>query len=275
MFTAAWFHRLRARRSGKPPSRPLCRPQVEALEDRWVPSAVGTPTQDFVDQVYRDLLHRAPDAGGLANWSRSIDSGSLNRQEFVLDIRGSDEGLRVQVNDLYVRFLRRNADQTAFNSWIGFLSRNSTEELEARILASPEYFQTQGGNTVQGWLTAVYRDVLGRTIGANELAGQTSSANTNRLLTADRILRSPEGRTDEVRGFYTSYLRRPADASGLQGWTQLLLNGDLDENLNTSRFTNTVEDNDDAILASYILSSNEYFRDAQTLTTFATIPGPA
>jgi Domain of unknown function (DUF4214) len=275
MSTAAWLRRLWASRAGKPPGRPSCRPQVEPLEDRWVPSAVGTPTQNFVDQVYRDLLHRAPDAGGLASWSQRINTGGLSRLDFALDIRGSDEGLRVQVNDLYVRFLRRNADQTAFNGWIGLLRNNSTEHLEARILASSEYFRTQGGGTVQGWLTAVYRDVLGRSIGSNELAGWTSSANTNRLQTADRILRSTEGRTDEVRGFYTSYLRRPADASGLRGWTQLLVHGDLDNNLDTSRFTNSVQDNDDAILASYILSSTEYFRDAQTLTTIATIPGPA
>jgi len=242
------------------------------LEDRTVPAAVGTANQNFVDQLYRDILHRVPDAGGLAGWSSALDSGKLSRQEVVLDIRGSTEGLNVQVNDLYVRFLRRNADANEQANWRPFLSGRSTEDLEAQIIASQEYFNTQGGGTTQGWLTAVYRDVLCRTGSTTELASWNTQATNNRLQTADEILRSDEGRTDEVRGFYTAYLRRPADSSGLAGWTQTLKRGDLDSNLNAKNVDDNVEDNDDAVLASYILSSNEYFQDSQTLTTFAAIP---
>src|SRR5262249_24574414 len=85
-------------------ARPRCRRPattglgLEVLEARTTPSAIGTATQNFVDQVYRDVLHRAPDAGGLEGWRLAIDTGRLSRLEVVLQIKGSPEGIRTQVN---------------------------------------------------------------------------------------------------------------------------------------------------------------------------------
>src|SRR5437868_173355 len=67
-----WLRRL-ARRTTRPahpsrrtPSRWLW---VEALEQRWVPTGGGTPSQNFVAQAYQDLLQRPVDAMGQAFWS--------------------------------------------------------------------------------------------------------------------------------------------------------------------------------------------------------------
>ena len=90
---------------------------------------------------------------------------------------------------------------------------------------------------------------------------------------AQDIVQSHEARTDEIKGFYTAYLRRPADTGGLQFWTNLLESGDADNGVDNSRIPDSVDQNDDAIVAADILSSQEYFQDSQTFTTFATIPG--
>ncbi len=260
--------------------RPKCRPHVEMLENRWVPALIAgqTATQNFVDQVYRDILHRAPDSAGLQGWSQQIDSGRLTRQEVVLQIEGSTEGQQTLVNDVYTRLLRRSADAAGENGWVQFLQNgHSTEDLEAQIAASQEYLTTQGGGTTTGYITALYRDFLARTPSTAEIDSWTSQATTDRLGVAHGIISSQEGRTDEVHGFYTSYLRRTGEASGVSYWTDFLVHGNLDRNLNNDHVPSSVQHNDDEILVSYFLSSQEYFQDAQTLppTSFATIPGPA
>jgi hypothetical protein len=56
----AGLFRLFARpmRPAKPTARRL---NLEPLEGRWVPANVSSsPNQNFVDQVYRDVLHRPP-----------------------------------------------------------------------------------------------------------------------------------------------------------------------------------------------------------------------
>src|SRR5947208_743140 len=97
----------RARLSRPAPHR--ARPSLEALEARWVPANVGTPNQNFVDQLYRDALHRAPDPGA-QGWVQALDAGRISRKDVAAGVLGSPEGLRTEVNDLYVRFLGRQAD---------------------------------------------------------------------------------------------------------------------------------------------------------------------
>src|SRR5580698_7282509 len=50
----------------------------EILEDRIVPQAAAV--NDFVTQVYIDLLHRTVDSGGLTFWSDAITNGSTYAQ---------------------------------------------------------------------------------------------------------------------------------------------------------------------------------------------------
>src|SRR5439155_14610640 len=102
--------------------------------------------------------------------------------------------------------------------------------------------------------------------------GRAGTGSAGREGVAEDIVTSHEARTDEIKGFYTAYLRRPADPGGLQLWTNLLERGDLDRDLNNDKVPNSIEDNDDAIIVADILSSTEYFQDSQVLVTFATIP---
>ena len=128
---------------------------------------------------------------------------------------------------------------------------------------------------MNGWLNSVYLDVLCRPIGAGEVGFWSSRAGTGsegRLGVAEDIVESHEARTDEIKGFYTAYLRRPADPGGLDFWTRLLESGDADKGVNNDHVPKSVEDNDDAIIVADILSSTEYFQDSQVLATFATIP---
>src|SRR6266550_4466381 len=137
------------------------RPQVELLETRIQPST----SQAFVSQVYRDLLAREPEPAGLAAWTGLVDKG-VSRVEVVSAIEGNVEFRVDQVEQAYQRFLHRPADKQGSSSFVSFLAGGGTEQqLAATLLASPEYLATHGG-TAASFLTALYHDVLGRSVDA-------------------------------------------------------------------------------------------------------------
>src|SRR5215468_2497541 len=115
---------LRSRWAGQP-RRPAARPsprrlQLEPLEARWVPANVGgSANQNWVDQIYRDILHRAASPTETAAWAAGLNAGVSSRDQVALGILGSTEGLRAQVNDLYLRFLHRTAEPAALAAWSG------------------------------------------------------------------------------------------------------------------------------------------------------------
>jgi hypothetical protein len=48
------------------------------------PAALST--QDFVSAVYQNVLGRSPDSSGLAYWVQQLQSGSLTKDSFILDV---------------------------------------------------------------------------------------------------------------------------------------------------------------------------------------------
>lgn len=243
--------------------RAPARLNLESLDCRCVPAAVGTANANFVDQLYRDILHRAPDEAGLAYWTSRLDSGD-DRGEIADAIRDSDEGLGVQVNDLYLRFLNRPADPGGLAGWTNYLRDHDNIDLAAQLLASDEYYQVQGGGTNEGFLNAVYEDVLCRSIFAEEISDRDddfSDGFDSRRDIAESILESGEAEWVRDQHSVLSYLRQDVSVDEA---------GDIvDEDDGGSDF-----DNDDAVFAGTLLSSDRYYNLAQTLTAtdFATIP---
>lgn len=156
----AWLRRLRLSSRQLNPNRstPRRRPRVEVLEDRCLLANV-----DFVAQVYRDLLRREADPGGLASFTSALDRGAADRFEVVRAIQNSTEFRTLVVQDVYARFLFRPIDPVGLNTWVPFLAQGGTPlQLEARILGSQEYFVRRGGGTNFGFLQALFQDLLGR-----------------------------------------------------------------------------------------------------------------
>src|SRR5205085_2153505 len=69
-----------------------------------------TPNQNWVAQVYLDVLHRGVDPDGLAAWGGLLDLGLANRFQVALAIETSPEARTVQVDTLYRQLLGRPAD---------------------------------------------------------------------------------------------------------------------------------------------------------------------
>ncbi len=141
-------------------------------------------TGAVITQFYDNILQRAPDAAGLANWEAAVSSGALTYQEVDYAIATSPEAAAnvVPIVQLYTA-LGRAPDAAGLQGWVDDLQGGaSLTTIAGNFLASPE------GQGIYG--TA---------------AGTSAAAN---LTFVDTL--------------YTEVLGRPADAGGVQAWTAAL-----------------------------------------------------
>ena len=187
----------------------------------------------FVSQVYLDLLHRQADAGGFANFVHLLNASLLTPAQMVLAIESSVEYRTDQINAIYETLLHRTADPGGLNALLGFLAAGGTyEQIEAFVAGSNEFFIDSGG-TNDAFLNALYQDALGRTPdpGGRAAFDQFLAASGSRTQAAAIIFTSIEHDIDLVAGWYLSFLRRPPDANGLNGFVAALLHGARDETM--------------------------------------------
>jgi hypothetical protein len=207
----------------------------------------GTPNQQFVEQLYFDLLRRPVDPTGLASWSGLLDKG-MPRTQVVAAFENSPEYQGLVVGDLYQLVLGRPVDSSGQSTWVNFLSRGGTaQQLETILLASDEFF-AQHSNT-DGFLPALYQVVLQRPIdgGGAQFWGRVSQSSAlSRQAVVAGLLTSAESDRLQVQNLYMQFLNRPADPGGLDIFTNALLHGLSYEQV-----------------AFFLLSSAEYFARVQ------------
>src|SRR5262249_28788017 len=112
-------------------------------------------------------------------------------------------------------------------------------------VGSAEYFQSRGGGTNSGFLTALYQDALNRSVDAigqafftQQLTGGTTTAQV-----AAEIFASTEFSQDLVQSFYQRFLHRAADPLGLGFFVGALQQGQQGKDV-----------------AAAILASDEFFQ---------------
>src|SRR5439155_5410378 len=113
-------------------------------------------------------------------------------------------------------------------TYTGLLAAGSTGAQVAAILAgSDEYFQTRGGGSNDGFLSALYQDALRRQVDASGQASFTQllQAGASRIDVALSVLNSLESHQDLVAGFYQQFLHRAADPAGLTVYVSALQGG--------------------------------------------------
>jgi hypothetical protein len=184
----------------------------------------GTPSQKFVTQAYRDLLGRDPDSGGLTHFSSLIDMNQATRTQVAQTIQTSLEARQLQVNNLFQMFLGRQADSVGLDLSTRFLGMGgSFFQLENAIVSSQEYFQ-RAGSTNNGFLTALYRDALGRAIDSvgQSLGSQALAAGTSTSQLAKVVLTSQEGLEHLVQALFNQFLHRAAETAALNASTTAL-----------------------------------------------------
>ena len=93
------------------------------------------------------------------------------------------------VDSWYHHYLGRHIDHAGLHDHLHAIRHGTPlDVVEAAILASPEYY-VRNGNTPEGFVAALYRDVLGRRAGAFEFSRQVDHVFTQgRTAVALRVL---------------------------------------------------------------------------------------
>jgi hypothetical protein len=117
--------------------------QVEAafLASNEFFSLHGRNTSSWLTGVYHEILGRAPDTGGLNDWSHQLQAG-VSRSDVALAILDSPEADSRLVAAAYLDLLRRNPDPAGLAVWVGELQQDLTpSELAALIASSDEFIE--------------------------------------------------------------------------------------------------------------------------------------
>lgn len=194
------------------------------------------PTEEtFVDQTYRDLLGRSPDAGGLAFWANEIRAG-LPPENFVEQILLSPEfgGTIAPVVRLYDSVFGRLPDEEGLRFWVDeFRGGDSLERLTERFIVGAEFDELTNAATTEDVVAAVYGRSLGRTPDAGGLAFWVDGVDSGQF-TLERFIvevsESPEHQelTDSRVKAVLVYLglqQRTPEPGGLAFWTERLDDG--------------------------------------------------
>jgi uncharacterized delta-60 repeat protein len=99
----------------------------------------GNTTSGFVTGVYRDVLHRSPDAGA-QSWIQAINNG-MSQAAAAAAILASPESDQDVIEGFYHRFLNRAGESAGISGYVSLLQQGASwEGIEAIIIGSDEYF---------------------------------------------------------------------------------------------------------------------------------------
>ena len=195
-------------------------------------TSLATTNSAFVQRAYLDLLLRPASPSDLSTWVPPLDSATMTRTQFALNVMYTDEYRHVRANEFYADFLSRLPSASELNNFTTFLQTNTLPQGRATILGSPEYFTSQGGGANAGFLNSLYLDLLARPIdpaASTAFQALLTGGTATRFDVAMAVQGSDEWRTDIVNEYYQQFLHRPADPTGLKTYKSFLSTGGTEQ----------------------------------------------
>jgi len=180
----------------------------------------------WTHRVHRDLLFRFASTATLDEGETLLGNGTVTRPQVTASLIDTDEYRGLDVDRVYVKFLRRVADPGGRSSWITSL-RNGKSLLKFRgqLVGSNEYF-TKAGGTNAAYVDRAYADVLGR---APDPGGRTYwinrlNAGVDRGAVAIAFMNNTEPRRFLVADQFLRFLDRMPTSGEYATWEPTLKN---------------------------------------------------
>ena len=197
----------------------------------FVRSYNPAPDELWLNQVFQDTLGRSLQPGEDTFFINQLRVG-VQRSDVVLEILSSPEYRSLQVTAAFTAALHRAPDPGSVSYYVNFYAQgDTTEQIEGMIYGSPEYLKTQGGGSNEGFLEALYSDVLGRPLdqmGRDFWGPQLASGATDETV-ADGVLNSDEAHRRLIVAGYQKFMRRPTSTDEVNYWSDRFLHGLTDE----------------------------------------------
>jgi hypothetical protein len=227
----------------------------------------GSTDASWLNAVFNDLLGRAPDPSGQANFLAQLQAG-VSRTTVALELLTSAEYRTDLIQADFAKYLARAASSADVASFLSALQNGATDEaVVATIVSSPEFYADQAGTattlagTDANWVNAVYQDVLGRPAdsggSANFLQTLGQAESSARAGVVQVFVSSAEYRANLVTRTYLTDLGRAPSAQEISSWMPLLSQA--------SGGPGTA--NPDELFQTAVLSSSEYFFGPQQRDT--------
>lgn len=174
----------------------------------------------WVRAAYRTLLHREPTPAQLAHRVGQLHAGRTHLQ-VATELAESGEHAGVIVERVFALVLDRTPGAAEKAYW---RDRSTPVRMLARLFASDEYATAHGG-TVEGYLTGIYEDLMGRAPDAAGLAyweGRLESGLSRTDLVLYLAGRSPEVYRGRGARMIEELLDRPASPADAEYWGRRL-----------------------------------------------------
>lgn len=129
--------------------------------------------QTFVQNLYRELLGREPDSAGDSFWVSYVQQhdSAAGRSQVISSFLNSQEYAIHFISTVYQVILGRAPDAGGLQFWTAKMGRPGTpggatgsadeKAIVAAIFGADEFY-IRSGSTAQGWINALYEDILGR-----------------------------------------------------------------------------------------------------------------
>ena len=179
------------------------------LKSDWFSFGAGSGSElrattpgGYIDRTFQNLAGRSATNAELVDWYDRIDAG--DRRALTDDLVGGSYFTGFLLDDLYFHALGRLPDSGGRVYWIGQISDGLTvRSVGVLFYGSPEYYM-RSGNADLPFVTALYRDVLGR-----------NPDEAGRRYWLDRAGEDSVGLDDIAAGFYDSLESRMTRATRL------------------------------------------------------------
>ncbi|HQU41556.1 MAG: hypothetical protein B7Z73_00010 [Planctomycetia bacterium 21-64-5] len=183
-------------------------------------TAADTPNELHVQALYEKLLGRAPGAAVMSYWTKLLDNGtSLDRVAHAIVQSTEYDGSEI-IKPLYEQLLDRRADASEVDYWIKQMQGGvSEQELEAKMIASEEFYKQAGGTSVQ-WVDAVFKHLLDRPADTSgeKYWGDLIESGKARSQVAELIANSVENSTRLIETKFSQLSQRSPGKQELQYW---------------------------------------------------------
>lgn len=181
-------------------------------------------TEGFVHRTYRDLLFRFLTDTQRDQIADQIAAGTKTRAAVTAAVVDSDEYRGLDVDRVFLKYLRRVADPGGRTYWINSIRNGKALwRFRAQLFGSNEYFSKAGGSN-GAYVEQAYEDVLGR---KPDPSGKTYWTNkldngADRGSVALQFINSPEARRRLVDDQFLRLLDRKPTTAEQTTWVNAL-----------------------------------------------------
>ena len=192
----------------------------------------GNRNQAMVNRAYATLFGRNAAGADLWSWNTRFAHGATPTT-LAIDLTSSTEFRQRFLVGAYDRYLQRSPGAAELSGWSAAMRAGRTQpQVEAAFLGSTEFY-LRNGRTNTGFITGLYRNVLGRTPSQAEVDAWNAVINrgASRTDVALGFTQSPEYQAQQVDAWYRKLIGRGPNSAELTSGVSHITSGGRVENV--------------------------------------------